>query len=120
MSNQRDRDSAARLCSRLFLVEFTFFWSAKTEKGYQRIAMSCEKEIPFVPVVGMHIDIGGELPAPKLTEVVYKIEDDVFSCGGDVELFDWDSQLFESLMDGIRKQGADYSPELYDDNWLHK
>lgn len=102
-----------------FVVDCTFFWSCVTEKGYQRIALSCDLELPFAPHVGMCIQIADEIPSPKITEVLWEHAEQKFSIGGRVRLKDWDSKLFESLLDDIRQAGDGYDPTLYDDNWIY-
>jgi hypothetical protein len=102
-----------------FLVECVFHWSCKTEKGRQRISLSCDLEMPFPPSVGLCIEIGEELPSPKITEVVWCHATKKLCVTGSVRLKNWSSDLFESLVEDIRQAGPEYEPTLFNDDWMY-
>jgi hypothetical protein len=102
-----------------FLVECVFHWSCHTEKGRQRIALSCKLEMPFPPSVGLCIEIKEELPSPKIAEVVWCHASQKFHVMGRVRLKNWSSDLFESLIADIRNAGPGYDPTLFNDDWMY-
>lgn len=103
-----------------FLVGCTIYWSCKTEKGYQRIAMSCDLEMPFAPVVGLHIQLDEEMPSAEVEEVTWCVKQKSFHVMAVCDLHGWGSKLFESLLNEIKAVNERYEPELYDDNWIYK
>ena len=111
--------SPASAGSGLYRVEFVFDWSAKTEKGFQRICADAVLHVPFVPTVGQRIELSEELPSPKIKEVVWQHCDWTFYAHCRMKLKDWDSRLFESLMQDIRNAGLGLEPTLFDDNWMY-
>lgn len=103
-----------------FLVECSLHWSCKTDKGYQRIAMSCDLEMPFVPFVGMVIQLHDEMPSTEIEEVAWCTKRRSFYVMAACDLNGWSSKLFESLLNEIKAVDQRYDPELYDDNWIYK
>lgn len=104
----------------LFRVLGTLHWSCNTEKGHQRIATEVDIKLPFPPFVGLCIQLGDEVPSPKIKSVVWCHHEQAFHIHAKMRLNDWGSQLFESLVTDIRDAGPEYEPTLYDDNWMYK
>jgi hypothetical protein len=118
--NDENERSVASAGSGLHRVQFTLHWSADTEKGRQRICASVTLSIPFVPAVGQCIQLADDLPSPKIKEVVWRHWDETFSAHCRMRLKDWDSKLFESLLDDIRNAGLGMEPKLFNDNWMYE
>lgn len=112
--------SPASTGSGLYRVECVFHWSARTDKGHQRICADAVLHLPFVPAVGQCIKLAEELPSPKIKQVVWQHWESSFYAHCRKRLKDWDSKLFESLMKDIRDAGLGLEPKLFDDNWMYE
>jgi hypothetical protein len=104
----------------LFRVLGALHWSCNTEKGHQRIAMEVDIGLPFPPFVGLCIQLGDEVPSPKIKSVVWCHHEQAFHIHATMRLRNWGSELFESLVKDIRNAGPNYEPKLYDDNWMYE
>jgi len=102
--------------SGVFRVTGFFHWSCQTEKGHQRISLEVDMELPFSPFVGLLIQIGDDIPWPKIKGVEWRHDEQSFSIYATKRLKDYSSKLFESLLDDIRRLGPEYRPILFDDN----